>query len=277
MKIAIAIGIFLALVAAALAVADQLNRRGFEAEAAAAVAASARQPDAPISDADLAALPPPVAVHLRAAGVLGRRRASVARIRRGGLFLASKEIGWKPIAGEYVLTTAPPAFLWYGRIQMVPLVPIVARDGFALGRGRTLVKAFGAIPMVDARGPAMDQAGLQRLVAELTLVPTALLPGPHLRWEPVDDRSARAFLAVGDLRASMVFRRDPATGETGLELERGHQEGDRIVPRPFRARASGELLDAGGFKLRRRIEGTWVLPEGELKYVDFAIEEARFE
>ncbi len=277
MKIALAVAVVLVLVAAALAVADRLNHRAFLADAAAAVAASPRQPDAPLTEADLAGLPPPVAAHLRAAGVVGQRRASVARLRHGGRFLASKEVGWKPIAGEYVLTTGTPAFLWYGRIRTAPLVPVVARDGFALGRGRMLVKVFGAISIVDARGPEMDQAGFDRLLAELTLVPTALLPGPHLRWEPIDDRSARAFLALGDLRASMIFRRDPATGETVLELERGRQEGDRVVRRTFRARASGEPLRAGGFTLRRRIEGTWLLPEGELKYVDFVLEEARFE
>jgi hypothetical protein len=277
MKIALAVAVVLALVPVALAIADRLDHRAFLADASAAVAASPRQPGAPISEADLAGLPPPVAAHLRAAGVLGQPRATVARLRHGGRFLPSKEVGWKPIAGEYVLTTGAPSFLWYGRIHVAPLVPIVARDGYALGHGRMLVKVFGAIPIVDARGPDMDQAGLDRLLAELTLVPTALLPGPHLRWEPIDDASARAVLTLGGLRASLVFRRDAATGETTLEMQRGHREGDRIVPRTFRARSSGEPLRAGGVTLRRRLEGSWMLPEGELAYVDFVLEDARFE
>jgi hypothetical protein len=276
-KFAVAAAVLLVLAAVALAVGDRLNRRGFLADVDAAIAASPRQPEAPIAEADLAGLPPPVAAHLRACGVVGRPRASVARIHHGGRFLPSREVGWKPIQGDYVLTTGTPAFLWYGRIHMVPLVPIVARDGFALGHGRMLVKAFGAVRMVDERGPAMDQAGFDRLLAELALVPTALLPGPHLRWEAVDERSARAFLSLGGLRASMVFRRDPGSGETSIEMERGRQEGDRIVPRTFRTRASGEPLLASGLALPRRIEGTWVLPEGELKYVDFVLEEASFE
>lgn len=273
--LAVAAGL-LALAAVALVALDRLNRRAFLAEADAAIAASPRQPGTPIGEADLAGLPPPVAAHLRAAGAVGQRRVSVARIRHGGRFLASAELGWRPIRGEYVLATTAPAFLWYGRIHMIPLLPIVARDGFALGRGRMLVKAFGAIPMVDLRGPEMDQAAFDRLLAELTLVPTALLPGPHLRWEPVDERSARAVLSVGDHTASLVFRRDPATGEISLEMQRGRQEGDRIVPRTFRTRASGELR-AGGLALPRRIEGTWALPEGELTYVDFVLEDARLE
>ena len=277
MKIAIAVAVVLLLVALALAVADRLNHRAFLEDAAAAVAASERQPEAPITDADLAGLPPPVAAHLKAAGVVGRRRASVGWLRHGGRFLASRQLGWKPIEGEYVVTTGTPAFLWYGRIHAVPLVPVVARDGFALGHGRMLVKAFGAIPIVDARGPELDQAGFDRLLVELTLVPTALLPSPDLRWEPIDERSARAFLSRGGLHASLVFRRDPATGDTTLEIERGRQEGDRIVRRLFRAQVSGEPLRAGGLELKRRIQGAWVLPEGELRYVDFELEEARFE
>ncbi len=140
-----------------------------------------------------------------------------------------------------------------------------------------LVKVLGAIPIVDARGPEMDQAGFDRLLAELTLVPTALLPAPHLRWEPIDDASARAFLDSGGLRASLLFRRDAATGETTLEMQRGHQEGDRVVRRTFRARSFGEPLRAGGLTLRARIQGSWLLPEGELAYVDFVLEDARFE
>jgi hypothetical protein len=278
MRIALAAVAALPVLAAlALAVADRMNRRAFLDEAAAAVAASPRPPDAPIAEADLAGLPPPVQAHLRAAGVVGQRRASVARLRHGGRFRPARDRGWYPIDGEYVLTAGAPAFLWYGRIRMASVVPVVARDGFARGRGRMLVKIFGAIPIVDERGPAMDRAAFERLVAELTLVPTALLPGPHLRWEPVDDRSARAFLAVGDLRASMLFRHDPATHETLIEVERGHQEGDRVVPRVFRARMSGAPLRAGGFTLRSRLEGTWLLPEGDLDYVDFVLLEARFE
>lgn len=275
-KIALAVAVILTLAAAALVVADRLNHRAFLADAAAAIAASPRQPEAPITEADLASLPPPVAAHLRACGVVGARRASVARLRHGGRFLASEELGWKPITGEYVITTGSPAFLWYGRVQAAPLVPIAARDRFSLGHGRMLVKAFGAIPIVDARGADMDQAAFARLVAELTLVPTALLPGPHLRWEPIDERSARAHLAVGTLSAALLFRRDPASGETSLEVLRGRQEGDAVVLRTFRARASG-VLRAGGLTLPRRVEASWILPGRELKYVDFELEEATFE
>jgi hypothetical protein len=276
-KLVLAVAVVLALAAAALAIADRLNRRAFLADVDAAIAASPRQPGGPVSEADLAGLPPPVAAHLRAAGIVGQPRATVARLRHGGRFLASKEVGWRPISGEYVLTTGTPAFLWYGRIHLAPLVPIVARDGYALGHGRMLVKAFGAIPVVDARGPEMDQAGFDRLLAELTLVPTALLAGPELRWEPIDDASARAVLTDGGRSANLVFRRDAATGDVTLEMQRGHQEGDRMVPRTFRARSSGEPLRAGGITLRRRLEGTWALPEGDLQYVDFVLEEARFE
>ncbi|HSM92790.1 MAG TPA: DUF6544 family protein [Anaeromyxobacteraceae bacterium] len=275
-KLAVAAVVVLALAAAALALADRSNHRAFLADADAAIAAAPRQPDAPVTEADLASLPPPVAAHLRACGVVGARRVSVARLRHGGRFLASDALGWRPITGEYVVTTGSPAFLWYGRVQAAPFVPIVARDGFALGHGRMLVKVFGAIPIVDARGDGMDQAAFARLAAELTLVPTALLPGPNLRWEPIDERSARAHLAVGARRASLVFRRDPGTGETSLEVERGRQEGDALVPRTFRARASG-VLRAGGLALPRRVEGSWILPERELEYVDFELEDATFE
>jgi hypothetical protein len=277
MKIALAVVLFLVLAGAAVRLAAHRNRQAFLAEVEAARAASPPQPSSPITEEDLAALPPPVAAYLRSAGAVGRRRVSAARVRHGGRFRPSPERGWYAIEGDYLVTTGVPQFLWWGRLRLAPLVDVVARDGFALGRGRMLVKALGAVPVVDERGPAMDQAGFDRLLAELTLVPTALLTGPHLRWEPVDEGSARAFLSHGGREASMLFRHDPGAHETVVEMERGRQEGERVVKRKFRARASGEPLRAGGFTLRRRVQGTWVLPEGDLDYVDFELESAELE
>jgi hypothetical protein len=44
-----------------------------------------------------------------------------------------------------------------------------------------------------------------RFFAEAAWYPTALLPRQGVRWEAVDDRSARATLEEGDVTLTMLF------------------------------------------------------------------------
>lgn len=46
---------------------------------------------------------------------------------------------------------------------------------------------------------------------------------------------------------------------------------------PSRARPSAFVVVRRSFTLRRRRKGTWLLPEGELQYVEFVLEGARFD
>ena len=54
---------------------------------------------------------------------------------------------------------------------MNPLMAVVGRDKYVNGRGEMLIKILGLLPVVDARGPEMDQGTMLRYLAEMTWFP----------------------------------------------------------------------------------------------------------
>ncbi|MHC1624371.1 MAG: DUF6544 family protein [Candidatus Methanospirareceae archaeon] len=50
------------------------------------------------------------------------------------------------------------------------------------------------IKIIDVKGKEADQGELLRWLGEAPLFPTALLPSENLRWEPIDNNSAKVVL-----------------------------------------------------------------------------------
>jgi hypothetical protein len=56
----------------------------------------------------------------------------------------------------------------------------------------------------------MARSDLARCLGEAIWFPTALLPGPDVRWEAVDDGTAQATVVDGPVSASAEFRFAPS-------------------------------------------------------------------
>lgn len=204
------------LLAAALALASYgpwSPRAAFRRDAAAALAAMpARGPGTPVTEADLAALPEPVRRWLRRAGVVGRPpiRALTARFR--GQLRGGPEEPWMAIEADEVATFDPPARLFLIRASRGG-VPFVAYHRYVGPAATFQVRIASAFTVVDARGPEMDRSETVTLLNDLCLLAPSTLPGlsrgpgPALRWEAVDARTARvAFGNAGhEVRAELRF------------------------------------------------------------------------
>jgi hypothetical protein len=68
-----------------------------------------------------------------------------------------------------------------------------------------LFKLYNVYTMISDSGWAINQWGLYRYLSEAVYFPTALLPSPHVRWEPVDKNSARCVLTHGSSTVSAIF------------------------------------------------------------------------
>ncbi len=89
---------------------------------------------------------------------------------------------------------------WFG------LPVLKALDQYLDGKGMT-----GPINNL-ATGPKVDQGANLILWAEATFYPSLLLTDPRIRWEAIDDTSARLILPFGDTQEELIFYFDPATG-----------------------------------------------------------------
>jgi hypothetical protein len=225
----------------------------------------------------IASMPAPVRRYLEIA--LGRREVTprTVRLRHGGTFRASLDGGWFPIRGAQYFTTDPPGFVWWGRIRMVPGLWVDARDRSVAGAGSMLVLAESTITLADSSGPALDQGALARLLGEMVWFPTAFLDERYIRWAALDDRRARATLAVNGREVTAVF----AFGDDGLPAAFSADRyrdvgGGKSVLTPF----SGQTLDyrpVDGILVPHRMIAAWHVDGQEQQYVRFEVERLEFD
>ena len=100
---------------------------------------------------------------------------------------------WLRLEAEEHYSVQPPGFVWAGTARAGPLAVARARDMFAEGHGRMLVKVASLWPVADASGEQTDQAAMMRYLSEMIWFPAAFLAG-NISFEAVDDSSARVTL-----------------------------------------------------------------------------------
>jgi hypothetical protein len=191
---------------------------------------------------------------------------SVRIEQEGTLRLEDADSPWKRFTATHRATVRRPGFVWDATVDLVPGVSVRVRDSFVDGDGSARVALFGALPVAGASpGPELNEAALQRYLAEAVWYPTALLPRNGVRWNPVDDRTARATLAVGGTTASLTF----SFSESG-EVERVHADrryrsvGGRFEPTPW----TGTWRDyevRNGVRVPTEGEVVWHLPAADLR------------
>jgi hypothetical protein len=155
---------------------------------------AARLPDVPlapppVTEVDLAGLPPVVQRYLRFMGVVGRPRDRSFRARFVGRFRLRPKLGWMP-AEAWQYNAAPAvARIFVMRLRFARVVPMIGTDTYLEGRGRMLGKLFDRITVADGRGPEFDLGELTTYLNDAVLLAPSMLLGPATTWTGVDDRS----------------------------------------------------------------------------------------
>lgn len=231
---------------------------------------AARQPVRPARyDArELDGLPPPVQRYFRAVLKDGQPMVAAVSMEHGGTFNVS-EAGeqWKPFASTQRVLTRRPGFDWDGRISMLPGLPVRVHDAYVAGEGILHATLLGLITLADLRGTReIAQGELMRYLAEAPWYPTVLLPSQGVRWEGVDDASARATLEDGENVVTLLYRFDEEGLITSVRAEaRGRAVQAAIVPTPWEGRWwNYEVRD--GMRVPLEGEVAWLLPGGAKPY-----------
>lgn len=262
-----AIGAALAVVAVALAVQGKRFERRIAGEAAALLRSAGAGAPAP---AALDGLPEPVRRYLELSGATRHRPVRTVRLEHGGWFRPTEDGKALPIRGRQYFAADAPGFVWWGRVALAPGLWIDARDRSVGGEGRMLVRLGSTFTVADASGPALDDGALQRLAAELTWFPTALLDARHVTWEAIDARTARARLRVGARETTVTFH----FGEDGfparITADRFLEEGGRAVRTPWQG-ACADFREVDGLRVPFRMDATWLRAGAEYHYAHFEV------
>ena len=217
---------------------------------------------------ELLGLPAPVQRYLSAAMVDGLRMVAAVAIEQTGTFNQSETIpAWRPFTATQRAVTRRPGYFWDARIRMWPCVPVRVRDAYVAGEGILQAALFGLFPVANLRDTGeLAKGELMRYLAEAAWYPTALLPSQGVRWEAVDEHSARATLADGAATVSLLFRFNVDNLIASVRAEaRGRMVGTIVTSMPWEGRFWNYAVRDG---MRVPLEGevAWIHPEGAKPY-----------
>jgi hypothetical protein len=268
------IGLLLVLLAAALAGAliygnvrwNELTR---ELHARLDAARSAPSPSRYDEARELDGLPPPVQRFFRTTLRDGAPIVAAATVTHRGTFNMSDSGGeqWKPFISTQRVVTRRPGFIWDGRVQMLPGLAVHVHDAYVASEGILHPAIGGLFTLIDLRGGGdVAQGELMRFFAEAAWYPTALLPSQGVRWEAVDDTSARATLTDGAITLTLTFRfAADGTIASARAQSRGRTVQGKVIPTPWEGVWS-QFAERGGMRVPLSGEVAWLTPEGRQPY-----------
>jgi hypothetical protein len=235
------------------------------------VGARGRLPSPARFDAhELEGLPPPVQRYFRQVLTDGQPIIAAATIEMSGTMnMSATGEQWKPFTSRQRVVTRRPGFLWDAQVFMFPGLPAHVEDSYIAGHGRLIAKVLGLFTVADSQGEGEIARGeFMRYFAESPWYPTALLPSQGVRWEAVDDASAKAILIDGPITLTLLFRFNDAGLITSVGADaRGAGAGKDgvMVMLPWDC-ALSDYRPQGGMLIPMTGEAAWVRPEGRKVY-----------
>lgn len=244
----------------------------FERRVARDARALAAQPSgAPAPPAPLETLPPPVQRYLEVAGAAGRAPLRAVRVRHGGTLVMNPGGRPFPVRGRQLFSLDPPGFVWWGRVRVAPGVWVDGRDQSVAGRGNMLIRVASTFTVADAKGKALDEGALHRLLAEAVWMPTLLRDARHVTWAPLDASAARATLRVGDREVSADFHFGADGLPARITAQRWLDQGGKGALTGWSADC-GEYRAVSGLRVPFRVTAAWQLASGPFPYGQWEVE-----
>lgn len=130
-----------------------------------------------------------------------------AYISQEGKFRANPDLDkWSLMQAEQFFTTQPRAFVWNARITVFFRITINIVDTYHRGKGEIYGKLLSLFTVLhDSNKSPLNEASLQRFLAESVWFPSALLPSQGVHWEEIDRHKARASITDSGITTSLDF------------------------------------------------------------------------
>lgn len=229
-----------------------------------------------VTEEDLAPLPRPVQEYLRVSGAVGRPRARHFEARWNGRIRQSEDAPWMEFQAKQVNFIDDPARFFIMDAKMHGL-PVDVLHAFHDVSASMQVKLFSLVPMVNVSGEETTHAETVTLFNDICLLAPSALVAPSIRWESIDERSARGHFTNGPHSVSAVLTFNEAGELVNFVSD------DRLALLPdgsgFRttrwSTPVGDYRDFGGRRVCTRGEGLWHPPEGSFSYIELELLEHR--
>lgn len=226
----------------------------------------------PIPEADLARLPDPVRRYLLASGGAQPARTGNFQAWFRGRIRGGPEAAWMAFTADQVEAFDEPVRLFYMDATRFG-VPIQVLHVYRGSTATMRVRAAGLVTLVDAKGPELDRAETVTLLNDMAVMAPGSLVDPRIRWQELDDRSARATFTNGghSVTADLFF------DANGLLVNFASDDRSRASAdgKSFeRMRWTTPVRDHrsfGTWRIGSRAETVWHPREGKFTYGEFEI------
>jgi hypothetical protein len=221
-------------------------------------------------------LPAPARRYLLHAIRPGTPLASSVSLEMRGAMRLKPEQEWMPMKARQII--APPkGFVWRAEVGD-GLMRFSGGDHYANGSGRVRFWLCEVIPLVRQEGSDVSIAAIGRLACETIWIPSSLLPQQGVKWEALDDESARATMKIGEEAVTLTLFLEPDGRLREIRILRwGNQSEDGGYSYiPFGGRIQEERA-FGGYTIPSKVSVGWRI--GTDRYFEFfraQIEDAVF-
>jgi len=225
-----------------------------------------------VTQNDLATLPPVVQRWIERSGAVGKPIPKFVHLKQTGEMKTKPDGKWIPFSAEQDFNLINPGFLWTTEIEAAPGMALGGRDLYLNGRGHMLIKAFYLLPVADVAGPETDQGTMLRYMAEASWFPGAALSA-CIRWDSIDDRSARATMTYSGVTASGIFHFNADGDFSAFDAKRYYTRKEGATLEDWHIEAKDWKTFGNGVRIAHQNEVTWKLADGDFTWLKLEITE----
>ena len=155
-------------------------------------------------------------------------------------------------------------------------VPEYGYHAFKDGRASMRIKVLSLLPMIDAKGDEMNIAETVTLFNDLCVMAPPALIDPRIRWEAVDDLTAKGYFSHNGITVSAVL----LFGEAGRVVNFISDDRYALEGTSFRklrwSTPISEYINLGDYILPEKADLIYDYPEGPFCYGRFALQNLRY-
>jgi len=242
----------------------------------AAVVRSLPESSQVITQADLDALPAPVARYVARSGALGRPRITGFSTDYEGRFRNGFDAPWMRFSSTQVNVIEPSSRRFLMEASMRGL-PVTGLHRFVDDEARMRIRVASLVEVVNAAGPEMTQAETVTIFNDLCVMAPAALVGAPVEWTVLGEDRVQGKFTRGGVTVSAELRFD-ADGDL-VDFESGDRyftaDGKETVRLPWRTPVS-DYRWFGPVRLPGTGRLIWRRPSGDFQYGEFHLKRVRY-
>lgn len=229
-----------------------------------------------ITEEDMTHLPEPVQNYLKYVGIIGTEKVNNFKaVIDGGLKTDKNKDFSNGEFSQYSFTDEVTR-LFYIDLKMFGM-PVYGLHSYSDGNAIMLIKVLGLIPVVDGKGPEMDEAETVTMFNDMCIMAPATLIDDRIQWETIDEKTVKAqFTNKGITISAILYFNEKGQLINFESNDRYCSPTGKTFEKVKWSTPLSNYKNINGFNLPTYGEAIWNFPEGDLCYAKLNIKNIEY-